>query len=60
MICFRDQSFCKESDQCATSSCDRKWTTEQQAAAQRWWGGPNAPVSFMPLKDKCARFKEKK
>jgi hypothetical protein len=44
MICFRDMTFCC-SEQHA-SDCDRQWTPELQAQAERWWGSANAPVAF--------------
>ena len=59
MICFRDQSFCMESKQCGNTECPDRWTPELQAAAVRWWGFENAPVAFMPMKDKCNEFVEK-
>ena len=59
MICFRDQSFCLESKQCGNTGCHARWTQELSIAAARWWGAEDAPVAFMPMKDKCNEFMEK-
>ena len=56
MICFRDQSFCAESAECANTECDRKWTDELAYQANRWWGGEGAPVAFMPMRETCGKF----
>lgn len=50
MICFRDRTYC--SCEVHTDDCDRRWTPELSAQAERWWGGPGAPVAFAPL---CCR-----
>ena len=31
MICFRDQSYCAESAECANTECNRKWTDKLAA-----------------------------
>ena len=56
MICFRDQSFCAESAECANTECRRKWTDELAYQANRWWGGEDAPVAFMPMRETCGKF----
>lgn len=43
MISFKDKSFTKH-PQC---NCARKWTPELAAQAEKWWGGPGAPVAFV-------------
>lgn len=61
MICFRDMSFCADSDQCANAQgCGRNFDDEQKAAAKRWWGNDGAPVAFMSFKETCELFKDKK
>lgn len=60
MMCFRDQSFCSDSAQCATKECSVKWTSEQQAAARKWWGDDGAPVAFTSKKDTCGKWEELK
>jgi hypothetical protein len=49
MMCFRDKTFCCSEQH--EPECDRAWTGELQAAADRWWGKPGAPVCFAPLCD---------
>jgi hypothetical protein len=44
MMCFRDQQFCGNDRH--APDCPRPWTSELSAAAERWWGGPAAPVAF--------------
>lgn len=45
MIGFQDRTFCS-GDGCAKfNSCPRALTDEVRAAAERWWGGPGAPIS---------------
>lgn len=41
MICYEDKTFCA-SPNC---TCGRKLTDEIIKAAEKWWGGPNAPIS---------------
>ena len=59
MICFQDRSFCAESDQCDNDRCGSRWTPELRQQAVKWWGGDDAPVAFMSMKDTCGKFKEK-
>jgi hypothetical protein len=49
MLCFRDKTFCSSKNH--RPDCDRQWTLELEAAAEKWWGGPGAPVAFAPLCD---------
>lgn len=44
MICYQDRSFCNHGDGC-TCPPDRRYTPEVQAAADRWFGEPGAPVA---------------
>jgi len=44
MLCYKDMTFC-----CAKEhkpECDRQFTKEDSAKAERWWGGKGAPISF--------------
>ena len=56
MICFRDQSYCAAGDRCQTTPCGRRFTAEDQAAAERWWGGPDAPVAFADYHATCEDY----
>lgn len=49
MICYQDRGWCELSDQCARKDCSRNFNTEHKAAAEQWWGNPNAPVQFQPM-----------
>lgn len=44
MLCFLDRTFCSSSN--CTGKCGRQWTKELQERANKWWGGPGAPVAF--------------
>lgn len=44
MICFRDREFCNALVH--KDDCTRRWTPELQVEADKWWGGPGAPVAF--------------
>lgn len=44
MICFRDKTFCNSPN--CQGKCGRQWTPALQEEAERWWGGPGAPVAF--------------
>ena len=48
-MCFKDRSFCTESDLCARKDCYRNLTPALKAQARRWWNHDpeNAPIAFM-------------
>lgn len=55
-ICFRDKAFCEAARNmdCINTSCHRYFGPETQAAAERWWGGPDAPIAFLMMTaDEC-------
>lgn len=54
MLCFRDMTFC--SGPCATKECPRQFDAAQQAAADRWWGEPGAPVAFSDFRKECPQY----
>jgi hypothetical protein len=54
VICYRDMTFC--ADACATKDCPRQFGPDQQAAAERWWGEPGAPVMFANFAANCPTF----
>lgn len=60
MICYRDMSFCADSDQCATVKCFSKLTDEVKQKAEEWWGKPGAPIAVMSFKESCSNFVEVK
>lgn len=47
MICFQDTTYCNNPK--CDGSCGRQWTEKLQREAERWWGGPHAPVAFADL-----------
>ena len=60
MMCFRDMQFCAESSECEpVKYCLRQLTSEVVLAAQRWWGGPDAPIAQGSFKATCNWYKEK-
>jgi hypothetical protein len=42
MICFRDRTYTTNPD----CRCDRRLTDEVKKAAEKWWGGPGAPIAI--------------
>lgn len=55
MICYRDRGFCADQDQCATTECDRRYTTLDEMANTY-----KLPVAMMSFKATCGKFEEKK
>lgn len=55
MICFRDMTFC--SSDCTNTACHRHFGADDRAAAEKWWGGPDAPVAFSDLSLTCQFYK---
>lgn len=51
MMSYRDTTFCAAF--CATTECRRNYSDVVKAAAERWWGGPGAPVAFADFSDGC-------
>ena len=52
---FRDMTFCMASDCRSWRRCPRAYTTKIDAAAKKWWGGPDPRVAFFaePQKLEC-------
>lgn len=59
MMCFRDMTFCANSDECANDQCARHWNNDLQHQADAWWGGEGAPVAMGFYKTVCGKFMEK-
>ena len=53
-ICFQDRTFCDA--ECAAKDCSRMLTDGVIAAAERWWGGPDAPICISDMSDTCEKF----
>lgn len=51
MLTYLGRAFCTA--KCLTLDCPRNVTPEVQAAAEKWWGGPDAPMTFMSLYKTC-------
>lgn len=56
MICFRDMTFC--SSDCTNTACMRHFGDDDRAAAENWWGGPDAPVAFSDFSKDCPIYKK--
>jgi len=54
MIGFRDKTFCAAA--CENADCHRNVTPEVEAAAERWWGGPGAPMAMADFSGRCADY----
>lgn len=55
MICYRDMTFCKESNCALFGKCERSFTKKVQEKADRWWEkieGP-PPVCFFAERPEC-------
>ncbi len=52
MICYKDMTFCPFHETCA-DPCSRALTDEVRAAAERWWGKPEAPIAVFTDIPKC-------
>lgn len=48
MICYLDRTFCIRGEGCTCPEW-RRYTPEIQAAADRWFGEPGAPVAMGAL-----------
>lgn len=44
MICYKDTTFCA-SPECQ-NKCGRKPPADLKAQAEKWWGGPGAPIAY--------------
>jgi hypothetical protein len=51
MLTYLDRAFCTA--KCLTLDCPRNVTPEVEAAAEKWWGGPDFPMRLMPLNEQC-------
>jgi hypothetical protein len=56
MICFRDMTFC--SAPCANGECHRHFGADDRAAAETWWGGSGAPISYADFSAGCESFQQ--
>ena len=54
MICYRDRTFCEAC--CGTRSCPRMLTDEVRAAARRWWGSDDPPITVADLHQTCSAW----
>jgi hypothetical protein len=41
---YRDRAFCLAKDCMLFSECDRTLTKSVISQAEKWWGGPDAPI----------------
>ena len=55
MMHYRDRTFCEGNGCKKFASCPEALTDAVKRAAERWWGGPDAPISVSaePEKKEC-------
>lgn len=54
MISYRDRVYCLYWSNCKQGEgCSRAFTKEVSKAADEWWGGPGAPISFFSSEPDC-------
>lgn len=54
MIGFRDKTFCGFWEECKRGqNCHRALTPQVEEAAERWWGGEDAPILQFYDKPHC-------
>ena len=58
MICYRDMTFCKDTDKCVTpdSECHRIFTDDDYERVMQM----EIPVAWASFKETCGKFKDKK
>lgn len=57
MIHYRDKTFCGAP--CQNTTCHRLLTEEIREKAEKWWGGPDAPMSISDFSSTCSTFQPK-
>lgn len=55
MMCYRDREFCAAEDCAKFASCPSALTDAVRDAAEKWWGGPDAPIAVSASPKKCFR-----
>lgn len=58
MMCFKDMTFCANSDECGNTDCPRKFTDKDRQDAIAWWGSDEVPIAWSDFKDDCGKFVE--
>lgn len=56
MMSFKDRTWCpmRINLRCARrEGCYRAFTSEDQKAAEKWWGGPDFPISVFAQEPEC-------
>ena len=55
MISYQDRAFCKARECSKFLTCTRALTDKVLARAEKWWGGPGAPIAYFaePQKLEC-------
>lgn len=47
MMCYRDMTFCAFNEECKDGpTCPRALTKKVRDDAEKWWGGPGAPIAM--------------
>lgn len=56
MICYKDRTWCpmRINLRCKRAQgCYRAFTSEDQKAAEEWWGGKDFPISQYSVEPEC-------
>lgn len=53
MMCYRDMTFCRFIECGRSGECPRALTDEVQRAAEKWWGGADAPIAVFTERPSC-------
>ena len=58
MMSYRDMTFCSGGElRCAKfATCPRALTEAVKDNAERWWGGPNAPITRYAYPEKLSCY----
>ena len=61
MMCYRDMTFCSNTEECAnTEGCHRAFTKDVETSANNWAeaiGLDYTPVAMSEFKNSCIKFK---
>ena len=59
MMCYRDRTFCNDSDKCSNGDCEYRFTKEDDRLATKWWGSTDYPLAMSEYHtDNCGFIKK--
>ena len=53
MMCYRDMTFCTESNCRDWETCPQAYTTEIEKNAKLWWGSEEPPIAVFMGQPEC-------